>query len=229
MDFLKFSDSVNVQLNDNEFNAKAKYIYCDEKDSWDKSCTTIPFTLPHMNTVVVNMWARLSCEAARTIIRSFNKTHCIPLHPPAMTKSASSACVPVSQSVIGRKATEPDIIRESIIRSQPLLKIPTSIPVVILRATSNTPLRNLVICSASYDVINRSTIIHVQQLKDMLLEINSAKKWGSPTKYPMQPGWILTRHMESTSPPKSVSLKDFFPLIKITTEKKKRLKRQELV
>jgi len=106
----------------------------------------------------------------------------VPLRPPTTTEAESSAYVSVSQIVTGRKAAELDFIRESIMRPQPLLKIPTSKPVVILQATSNTS-RDLAICSA-YDVINQSTIIHAQQLKDMMLEINSAKKLKIPKEVP---------------------------------------------
>ena len=66
-------------------------------------------------------------------------------------------------------------------KPQPLVKTPTSNPVMILRATSDTS-RNLVIRSAAYDVINQSTIIHVQKIKDMMLEINSAKKLKIPNE-----------------------------------------------
>ena len=66
---LKSVNSTNDQPNDNGFNAMATAIYCDEKNDQDGKFATIPFSPPHINNIMVKMWARLSCKVGRVIFR----------------------------------------------------------------------------------------------------------------------------------------------------------------
>lgn len=73
MFFLKLGDSTNNQPNNKGFNAKAKAVYWDEKNEWDKRFTTVTYTPAHMNIVLVTMWACLSCKSGSIIVNFFDK------------------------------------------------------------------------------------------------------------------------------------------------------------
>ena len=181
--FLKSGDSGNDQPNDNGFNAKAKAVYNDEKMAWDEVFVTTPFSPAHMNTVIVKMWARLTCESGSLIKRSFEKTHLVPLRPPTAHEAASNAMISALQIGTGKKATELAILSESIMSPVTVDNITTTDPVVILKARGNTS-RNLIIRSAAYDIINRSTVIPAQKIKDVMQELNRAKKVKIPNDIP---------------------------------------------
>ena len=66
-----------------------------KKPDWDEQFTTTPFTPPHMNTVIIKIWAILSCEVGRVIVQAFGKAHPIPLKPPATVEAALSTCLTV--------------------------------------------------------------------------------------------------------------------------------------
>ena len=179
--FLKAGDSVNDQPNDNGFNAKAKSIYNDEKALWDEEYVTTPYSPPMMNKVMVKMWSRLSCEAGNTIKHSFAVTNLLPLKPPSTTEAAAHACVSAMQIGTGRKSTELSVIRERVMAPVQLLIKTTTDPHVIIRARNNES-RNLLIRSAAYQIINKTTVIPAQKLKDAMQEIADSKKVAIPKK-----------------------------------------------
>ena len=121
--FLKSGDSGNDQPNDNGFNAKAKAVYNNEKMVWDEVFVTTPFSPAHMNTVIVKMWARLTCESGSLIKRSFDKTHLVPLRPPTANEAASNAMISALQIGTGKKAMELAILSESIMSPVTIKKL----------------------------------------------------------------------------------------------------------
>ena len=67
----------------------------------------------------------------------------------------------------------------------------TSNDKVILQAENSTS-RNLLLCAAAYDIINKTVVIPAQQLKDIQLEINKAKTiklglYANPRESQMNP------------------------------------------
>ena len=108
-----------------------------------------------MNTVLVKIWAYLPCDLGITIIvKSFEKTHFVLIHPSNSHKTAASACLVALELRTGKKSMELGVIRENIMNPQPLRKILTGNPVVTLQVQSNTS-HNLVIRSAAYNSINQ--------------------------------------------------------------------------
>ena len=84
---------------------------------------------------------------------------------------------------LGKKAKYLDVLREFVMVPQPLKKITTVDPVIILQVRSDYT-RNLDIQSVVYDIANRTTDVPAQKLKDMMIEINNSKKVKVPSEIP---------------------------------------------
>jgi len=68
---------------------------------------------------------------------------------------------------------------------QLLKKITTVDPVSILQIRSDST-RNLVIRAAAYDIVNFTTTVPAQKLKDTMIEINNAKQVKVPADIPAE-------------------------------------------
>ena len=173
--FLKAGDSENDQPNDNGPNACVKSCYNDEKSRWDEKYATTPFTPPHMNGVLSKAWAVFTTRAAPIIVRSFEKTRICPLKAPVEHKQyAGGAMTAALQCSEGKKSVEIDIMTRQALGNVDF-NVRTSVdPVVIMKAQGKSD-RNLLIRSVAYDVVSRSLIVPVQEMKRIVQEHSAAK------------------------------------------------------
>jgi hypothetical protein len=179
--FLKAGDSENDQPNDNGPNGCMKSCYNDEKSTWDERFATTPFTPAHMNSVLAKAWAKFTTRAAPIIVRAFEKTRLCPVKPPTEHKQyAGGSMTAALQCAEGKKSVEIDIITRQALRNVDF-NVRTSVdPVVIIKAQGKSD-RNLLIRSVAYDVVSRSLIVPVQEMKRIVQEHSQAKsiKLGS--------------------------------------------------
>jgi hypothetical protein len=179
--FLKAGDSENDQPNDNGPNGCMKSCYNDEKSTWDERFATTPFTPAHMNSVLAKAWAKFTTRAAPIIVRAFEKTRLCPVRPPTEHKQyAGGSMTAALQCAEGKKSVEIDIITRQALRNVDF-NVRTSVdPVVIIKAQGKSD-RNLLIRSVAYDVVSRSLIVPVQEMKRIVQEHSQAKsiKLGS--------------------------------------------------
>jgi hypothetical protein len=179
--FLKAGDSERHQPNDNGSNAGLKSEYNDAKSDWDKRFATTSFTPPHMNHVLAKAWSRFTMEAAPTITCSFEKTRICPLKPPDDHDQYAGGCMTAAlQCSEGKKSVEIDIMTRQALCNVELNVQTTVDPLVIIKAKGACD-RNLLIRSVAYEVVNRSLIVPVQEMKRIVQEHSAAKiiKLGS--------------------------------------------------
>jgi hypothetical protein len=180
--FLKSGDSEKDQPNDNGPNCSMKGCYNDEKAEYDEKWVTIMLFVPsQMNLVLTGMWRRFLSKAAPIIMSAFFKTKISPLQPPSSDQQyAGHACTSSLQCASGKKAVELDFMKREVMAPVAVETTRTSDEYVILNAKSDTS-RNLLIRAACYDIVNKTMVIPVQELKAMLQDQNKAKdtKLGS--------------------------------------------------
>jgi hypothetical protein len=174
--FLKAGDSENDQPNDNGPNACLKGCYNEVKVLWDVRWATTVYTPAFMSQVVADTWVLYKQRAASIIIGAFAKTRIYPLRAPSEDRQyAVGACSAAPQCAEGKKATEINIVaREALgtIAYKSVLTNPNS--TVIFQAQQDSS-RNLLIRSVAFDVINRTLIVPVQEMKRVVQEQNAAK------------------------------------------------------
>jgi hypothetical protein len=175
--FLKAGDSEKDQPNDNGPNCSIKGCYNDAKAEYDEKWVTVMQYAPaQMNMVLTQMWRRFLIKAAPVIISAFSKTKICPLLPPSDDQQyAAHACTASLQCASGKKAVELELMRQEVMAPVQVKMTRTSEECVILRAKCETS-RNLVIRSVCFDIVNRTMVVPVQELKAVLQEQTKAKE-----------------------------------------------------
>lgn len=118
----------------------------------------------------------------------FWKTHIAPLCPPHTNEAAKNACISALQIGADEKAMKLSILCKPVMAPQLLNKITVSDPILVLQVRANTS-RNLVIWSAAYKIVNQSTVIPAQKLKDVMRELNLDKQIKILNEIP-KPSWM---------------------------------------
>lgn len=179
---LKVADSENDQPNDNGANAKLHSCYNHQKAEWGEKFINVKYTPAHLNSVLTQTWRKFQRDSAATIIDSFKKTRLLPLKPPATgaVDNDSSVCIAALQCGTGKKATELSVLAEKIMKPVQYTTKTTTDKTVILRAkknenNNNKHETNLLIRGFVWDIVQKTTVLPAQQLKDIEMEICEAK------------------------------------------------------
>ena len=195
--FLKSGDSENNQQKNNSPNGCMKNCYNITKADWDDHFATTPYTLAHMNSVLVDAWPMfLQCSSPITFFE-FVKTRLHPLiSPPEVYDGVEDASATASiHCSEGKISLELFSISKKSLGHQPFNIITSSVPKDTVE-TSKHNSRNSTVRFIIYDAINRTLLTPSQEMKRIIQEQMSTKstKIGSS---------VIPLHERRTNPDSS--------------------------
>ena len=166
--FLKSGDSERDQPLDNGPHALMHSLYREAKSKWDQQYVTTKLTAPYFNMIVSAMWREYQARAAKAIISGFAKTKLHPLQfPPTNSFDAlGAASIAAMQMGPGKAADELKSLVESSDHYCGVKTTKTVDASVIFEAKKGKHAdRNIVIRSAVHDILTKTLIKPVQELK----------------------------------------------------------------
>ena len=114
-----------------------------------------------MNSVIVNIWRKLSIRTGKLRQYNFKKTKCLHLQSQTTEDFAGFMCVVLLQCKTGTRGSEFNLVKYEIINKVQINVTQTSDEIIILRAVTKST-RTLLIQTTVFDDVNRSLVYQAQ-------------------------------------------------------------------
>ena len=145
--------------NDNLPNTKIKNLYGNVIMNWTIHHGTLKFSLPHMNSVLVETWEAFKIPSATITQKAFKKTHLPPLYPADIGTNQQDHLAGIQLS---NRDKDDDIgcIEKASIANIQMEEVRKTDPMVILREKGRCrSSRNLLIREAAHVTVKARTVL----------------------------------------------------------------------